>query len=265
MKKLFSMFLAVLMVVGLAACSSSKSSSNASEGDKSKVVAAGKLVVGITDFEPMDYKDDKGNWTGFDAELATEFAKSLGVEVEFVEIDWDNKIMELDGGSIDCVWNGMTLTDEVKSAMNCSDAYLNNKQIVVVPAAKADQYQTEEAVKKLKFAVESGSSGEAVLKELGCDYTPVSSQANALTEVKAGTSEAAMIDSLMASAMVGEGTSYADLTTTLAFGSEEYGVGFRKDSDLTAELNKFLADKYADGTIKKLAEKYKVDSALING
>ncbi len=105
----------------------------------------------------MDYKDESGNWIGFDADMASAFAESLGVKAEFVEIDWDNKIMELDGKTIDCVWNGMTLIDEVTSSMACSDAYCNNAQVVIVPHDKADKYQTVDSIKDFTFAVEAGS------------------------------------------------------------------------------------------------------------
>lgn len=92
----------------------------------------GTLLVGITDFAPMDYKDASGQWIGFDADMARIVAEKLGVEVEFVVIDWDNKIMELDSKNIDVVWNGMTLTAEVMEAMDCTNAYCNNAQVVVV-------------------------------------------------------------------------------------------------------------------------------------
>ena len=101
------------------------------KSDLAYVKEKGTLVVGITEFEPMDYKDENGEWIGFDADMAKAFAESLGVTAEFQVIDWDNKILELDGKTIDCVWNGMTLTDEVTSAMECTNAYLNNAQVVV--------------------------------------------------------------------------------------------------------------------------------------
>lgn len=243
---------------------SDSSADTASEGsDMAYIKEKGKLVVGITDFEPMDYQDESGNWIGFDADMAKAFGESLGVEVEFVEINWDNKIMELDGKTIDCVWNGMTLTDEVTSAMECSNAYCNNAQVVIVPADKADQYQDIESLSDLTFAVEAGSAGEAEVKALDLNYTPVKAQSDALMEVKSGTSDAAVIDSLMAAAMVGEGTGYADLTYTVGLNSEEYGVGFRKGSDLAAALNDFFVASYADGTMQACAETYKVQAALI--
>lgn len=233
------------------------------ESDLKYVQDKGTLIVGITDFEPMDYQDENGNWIGFDADMATAFAKSLGVDVEFVEIDWDNKVLELDAKSIDCVWNGMTLTDEVTSSMECSKAYCNNAQVAIVKKDVADQYQTVESLKDLSFAVEAGSAGEAEVNALGYNCTPVKAQADALMEVAAGTSDAAVIDSLMAAAMVGEGTGYEDLTYTASFNSEEYGVGFRKGSDLAEKLNTFFADSYNDGSMKTTAEKYGVQAALV--
>ncbi len=231
--------------------------------DLDYVKEKGKLVVGITDFEPMDYQDENGKWIGFDADLATAFAKSLGVDVEFVEIDWDNKTLELDSKTIDVVWNGMTLTDEVKVAMDCSNAYCDNAQVVIVKASEADKYQTAAACKELKFAVEAGSAGKDMAEENGFSFTEVKDQASALMEVKAGTCDAAIIDSLMAAAMVGEGTGYADLAYTVKLNSEKYGVGFRKGSDLAEKLNEFFKTSYADGTMMKIAEKYGVQASVI--
>ena len=248
---------------GAATVDAAAQASAAGESDMAYVQEKGTLVVGITDFAPMDYKDENGEWIGFDADMAKAFAESLGVEAEFVEIDWDNKILELDGKTIDCVWNGMTLTEDVLSAMECSNAYCNNAQVVIVPADVADQYQDEESLADLTFAVEAGSAGEEQVQALGLNYTPVTAQSDALMEVAAGTSDAAVIDSLMAAAMVGEGTGYEDLTYTIGLNSEEYGVGFRKGSDLAAALNEFFASSYADGTMESVAETYGVQAALI--
>ena len=271
-KKLTALLLAGVLCLGLVACGSKAEDTKEPEDtaepdtvqtDMEYVKEKGVLVVGITDFAPMDYKDESGEWIGFDADMAKAFADSLGVDVEFVEIDWDNKILELNSGTIDCVWNGMTLTDEVTSSMECSNAYCNNAQVVIVPADKAADYQTVEACADLTFAVEAGSAGEAEVAALGYANTPVKSQADALMEVAAGTSDAAVIDSLMAAAMVGEGTGYADLTYTVGLNSEEYGVGFRTGSDLAAALNDFFAEAYADGSMIECAETYGVQAALI--
>ena len=280
MKKLFALLLAAMMVLSLGACGSKEepaaeekpaaeqpaetpAEEPAADSELAAIQSKGTLVVGITDFAPMDYKDDDGNWIGFDADMAKAFAESLGVDVEFVEIDWDNKVLELNSQAIDCVWNGMTLTDEVTSAMECSISYCNNAQVVIVPADKADQYQTVEACADLAFAVEAGSAGEAEVTALGYSCTPVKAQSDALMEVAAGTSDAAVIGSRMAAAMVGGGTGYADLTYTVGLNSEEYGVGFRKGSDLAAALNDFFAAAYADGSMIECAETYGVQAALI--
>ena len=280
MKKLIALLLAGCMMASMVVgCGSKEEAAEApaateeaaeaedtaeAESDLAYVKEKGVLVVGITDFAPMDYKNEAGEWIGFDADMAKGFAEKLGVEVEFVEIDWDNKILELDGKTIDCVWNGMTLTDEVKAAMDCSNAYCNNAQIVIVPADKADDYQTVESLEGLAFAVEAGSAGEAAVTDLGLDCTPVKAQSDALMEVAAGTSDAAVIDSLMAAAMVGEGTGYADLTYTVGLTTEEYGVGFRKGSDLVAELNAYFVESYADGSMQECAANYGVDAALVS-
>lgn len=259
-KKIVALMMSALMSFSLVACGGGNASS---ESDSAYVKDKGTLVVGITDFAPMDYKDDNGNWIGFDADMAKAFAESLGVDVEFVEIDWDNKILELDGKTIDCVWNGMTLTDEVKSSMECSEPYCNNAQIVIVPKDSADKYQTVDSLSDLNFAVEAGSAGEEQVSALGLNYTPVKAQADALMEVAAGTSSAAVIDSLMAASMVGEGTSYSNLTYTVGLNSEEYGVGFRKGSDLAAALNDFFTSSYSDGSMLECAETYGVQAAVI--
>ena len=279
-KRVLALLMAAMMVFALSACSGSSSDSSddsadadtesadtEEEADEDSDVAyiqeKGTLIVGITDFEPMDYLDDDGNWIGFDADLAVLLAEDLGVEVEFVEIDWDNKILELDNASIDVVWNGMTLTDEVAEAMNCTDAYLNNAQIVVMAADLIDSYTDTDSLSELTFAVESGSAGEAAAEELGLNYTSVLTQADALMEVASGSSDAAIIDSLMAAAMVGEGTSYEDLTYGLELTTEEYVVGCRVGSDLTDYINALFETWAQDGTLQEVAETYGVQAALV--
>lgn len=260
MKKVLCLVMAMLM---LTACLTACGKTDDAKTDMEYVKEKGTLIVGITDFAPMDYQDENGNWIGFDADLAKAFAAKLGVEVKFQIIDWDNKAFELDGKAIDVVWNGMTITDKVKAAMDCSNPYCNNQQIVIVKKDVADQYQTKESVKNLKFAVEEGSAGQEQVEALGAQFTPVGDQATALAEVKAGTADAAVIDSLMAGAMVGEGTGFADLMYTVGLNDEQYGVGFRKGSDLVAELNQFFKDYYASGDMMKLAQKYGVQASVI--
>ena len=258
MKKTMMILLAFCLLLGLfTGCGKSDGT------DSEYVKENGKLVIGITDFAPMDYKDDKGQWIGFDAELSIAFAEYLGVEAEFIEIVWGNKEMELNDKGIDCVWNGMTLTDGVKKAMSTSLPYCGNSQVVVVNKAIAGQYQTLDSLKELKFVVEDGSAGAEQLDALGIDYIAAETQADALMEVAAGTSQACVIDLLMAGATIGEGTSYPDLTYTVSLNEEEYVVGFRTGSDLTEMFNTFYKEACANGTVQALAEKYGVQEAVI--
>ena len=257
MKKILALVMALLMCsMFMVSCGNSGSDIKTIEKNK-------KLVVGITDYAPMDYRDDDGNWTGFDAEFAALFAKELGVEIEFIEINWDNKFLELENKSIDCIWNGMTITDEVKANTSCSNPYVRNAQVVVMSADKAADYKSFDDMKDLKFAVEKGSAGEAALLELNIDadkMVSVKDQATALLEVNSNSVDACVIDLTMANAMAGKGN-YASLAKSIELTSEEYGVGFRKDSDLTEKFNEFLKKLKEDGTLQALAEKYELTLA----
>lgn len=255
MKKMIALVLSLVAVLALFAGCSKKDANS----DLAYVQKKGTLIVGITDYAPMDYQDDNGNWTGFDAEFAQTVAAKLGVNCEFIEIDWDNKFFELESKAIDCIWNGMTITDEVKLNTSVSNPYVKNAQVVVMDKSKAGGYTSADAIKGLTFAVEAGSAGAAELDALGItDYTAVQAQSNALMEVAAGTCDACVIDITMANAMTGEGTGYPDLTTALELSSEEYGIGFRKGSDLTAKVNEIMKGLMSDGTLDALAAKYEL-------
>lgn len=274
-KKILAIVLAVVLCAGVigtfAACSKSSGdvttvATTAVQTDYDYIKAKGELVVGITDFAPMNYKDASGNWVGFDTEFAEAVAKELGVSVRFVEIDWDNKILELNAKSIDCVWNGMTLTDEVTVAMQCSNAYINNAQVIVMKAKDVNKYTTVESLKGLKLVAEAGSAGEKAIKEKGLDskYTPVSAQTNALMEVSSGSADACVIDITMAKAMTGTGTSYATLASGLSLTTEEYGIGFRKGSDMAAKVNAIIVTLTASGKMDEIANKYELSGALVS-
>ncbi len=276
-KKYISLALAMALGLSLTACGggtttqstapsqaaeSTPAESAAAESDVAYVQGKGTLIVGMTDFAPMDYTDENGEWIGFDADMAKAFAESLGVEVEFLEINWDNKLMELEAKGIDCVWNGMTLTDEVKNGAATSIPYCKNGQVVVLPADKAEDYQSVESLSELRFAVENGSAGAEQLDELGLSYVAKQTQADALLEVASGASDACVIDLLMAGAMIGEGTSYPDLTYTVQLNSEEYGVAFRKGSDLADAFNTFWKEAYDAGTVMNTATTYGVQESI---
>ena len=171
--------------------------------DLEAIKANGKLVIGITDYEPMNYKDKNDEWTGFDTEFAQIVCEKLGVEAEFVEIDWDSKFMALESKAIDCIWNGMTISDEVLKNTSCSKAYVKNAQVVVMDAKKAADYKDAESMKELSFAAESGSAGASAAKDSGFeDLLEVGTQTDALLEVKSGACDACIIDLTMANAML---------------------------------------------------------------
>ena len=261
--KLVKVMIILLMSILMASCSANnaKPEEKNVQSDLEYIRDKGTLIVGITDFAPMDFMQD-GEWTGFDAEVAKKVAEDLSVTIEFVEIDWDNKIFELENKTIDCVWNGMTLTDEVKAAMETGNPYCNNAQVVVM---KKERFEgmSEEGLKELKFAVEAGSAGQAAAEDNGFDFVTVSTQADTLLEVSAGTSDASIIDLLMAGAMIGEGTSYEDLVYGFELTKEEYGVGYCKGSDLTAFINEEFRKLYEDGSLYEIAKQFGVQESLL--
>ena len=258
MKKLIALILAMLMILTCFTACGAKAGSDMAQIKKNK-----KIVVGITDYAPMDYKDENGEWTGFDAEFAQLFAAELGVECEFYELpNWDTRYMELETKQIDAVWNGMTICEDAELNSSVSDPYVINAQVVVMKADQLDNYPDAASLTGLKIAVESGSAGENCANEIdGVSVAPMQTQASALMEVAAGTSDACVIDITMANAMTGEGTSYADLGYALSLSEELYGVSFRKESDLTAAFNEFMAGRRADGTLDALAAKYNLTLA----
>ena len=242
MKRLVSAFLASAMALSLAACGGSAStstaassaasaapaSSAAADSDLAYIQSNGKMVIGYTVYEPMNYTDADGNFTGFDTELATAVCGKLGVEPEFVEINWDTKETELAAKSIDCIWNGLTLTDDREE----------NKTVVA----------------------EAGSAGETTITENAdlsqADFISKAVQTDCLMEVAAGTADAAILDLTLASAMIGEGTDYANLKMVDELNVEEYGVAFRKGSDVAEAVDNAFDELKADGTMQTLADKY---------
>ena len=278
MKKLISTVLAMGMAASLAACGSSASTAAstaestastaetteaAADSDLDYIKGKGKMTIGYTVYEPMNYTDAEGNFTGFDTELATAVCEKLGVEPDFVEINWDTKIVELDAKSIDCIWNGMTLTDDIMANTACTKAYAKNAQVVVMKA-DADYSSTADLVGKTVVA-EAGSAGESAINDdeslSQADYVSKSVQTDCLMEVAAGTADAAVLDLTLATAMIGEGTDYANLSIKDELNAEEYGVAFRKGSDAAEAVNAAFDELKEDGTMQSLADKYSLTLA----
>ena len=252
MKRIIALVLVLVMAfASLVSC-------GAGTSDLDRVKENGKLVVGVTVYKPMDYLDENGEWTGFDAVLAKEFAESLGVNCQLVIITWSQKVAELDSKQIDLVWNGMTASDELGEQIDFSVSYAKNAQVAVV---KKGSTLTKDGVAAAKIAVEGGSAGATVAEETikGTQINKVAAQVDALNEVLGGASDVAIIDITMAQSVVGTGV-YADLEILegASYGDEIFAVGLRQGSDLKAELDKVLKAKYADGSLAELAKDYSV-------
>lgn len=277
MKKILSVIAACAMLVTMTACGAKNKyrcdkdigRTCAVSSDLEYIKNNGKMVIGYTVYEPMNYTNESGEFVGFDTDFAKAVCEKLGVEPEFVEINWDTKETELSAKSIDCIWNGFTITDERKENLAFTDPYIKNKQVVVIRAKDADKYTSTESLKAANLVAEIESAGEDTIKNdenlKNANYVAVNKQTDGLLEVKSGTADAVVLDYTLASAMVGEGTSYSDLKIidNLDLNVEEYGIGFRKGSDAAAEVNKIRKELVADGTMEKIAEKYDLQAILI--
>ena len=202
MKKMTAMLLVLMLALSLlTACGGS----NADTSDLAYVQKNGKMIVGITDYAPMDYKDENGEWIGFDADYARAVCAKLGVTAEFKEIEWDYKLMALESKDIDCVWNGMTITDAIEAAADCTAPYMYNTQVAVIKKADAEKYKTLEDLQGASIAAEGGSAGESVILSvdaLKSGLKSVTAQSDALLEVLSGASDAAIVDLTLAKALI---------------------------------------------------------------
>ena len=252
-KKILAIVMSVVLVFGIVcaftACGDNKTDDGQTVvSDMEYIKEKGTMVIGITEYAPMNFKAEDGSWTGFDTEFAEAVCEKLGVKAEFFVLsDWDQKVNELNSKAIDVVWNGMTITDP----------YVVNAQVIVCKAENAEKYTSLDAIKDAKIAVETGSAGEDCVEGFA-NVTAVAAQSDALLEVESGAADVCVIDITMANAMTGKGTSYADLTKTASLNEEQYGIGCRKDSDTCDEINKVIDELMADGTLDKLADKYEL-------
>ena len=226
--------------------------------DYDYVAGKGELIIGYTVYEPMNFTDSDGNFTGFDTELSIAVCAKLGLEPNFVEINWDTKEVELNAKSIDCIWNGLTITDARKETMAITNAYVQNAQVVVM---KADaEYEDTSTLVGKTVCAEAGSAGEeAIMNDenlINAHFIAKEVQTACLMEVSAGTTDAAVLDLVLAQSMIGAGTDYENLVIVDKLDFEEYGIAFRKGSDLCDKVNAILDELLADGTLAALAAKY---------
>ncbi len=278
-KKTLAIVLAILAVVmcfTFAACNGGgentddTTAANAeTASDLDYIKANGKMIIGYTEFAPMNYKDDNGELIGFETEFAKAVCAELGVEPVFQLIDWGAKETELKSKTIDCIWNGMTITPDRQAEMEISTAYMANKQVLLVKAENADKYTTAVAFEGANIVAEIESAGESVAKEdaffAGANYTAVDSQAKALMEVKSGVADGCVVDYVLSIGMIGEGTDYEDLVVVdeLAFADEEYGIAFRKGADTCQAVNDAMKALADNGKLAEIAEKYKLTEQIL--
>jgi len=259
MKKTICIVLSVIMVLGMMFAFTACKGGN------------DKLICGVTIFDPMNYTDEAGNWTGFDTEFALLVGEKLGMEVEFQEIEWSSKYIELETGAISCIWNGFTANANESNGDKRSDlvdftySYMLNQQCVVVKADNAAEYTAIEVLAGKTAAAEKGSAGESLAIEAVGETGKIidaAAQVNALTEVKAGAVDCAVIDVLLAKSLVGKGD-YSDLTIAeIELDFEVYAIGFKKGSDLTAKVNKAISELFNEGRMDELAAKYNLENTL---
>ncbi len=276
MKKIFTLiFAAAIGLSCFAGCATEKDDPAASQtaeqadSDLAYVKNNGKLVIGYTEYQPMNYVDDNGEFVGFDTEFAKAVCEKLGVEPEFVKINWDTKEISLEAKDIDCIWNGFTIDEERKENLDFSEPYIENKQVVVIKKDNKDKYVDTKSLSGANLVAEISSAGETAIKEdenlSKANYVAVSKQTDGLLEVKSGTADAVVLDYTLAFSMVGDGTDYSDLMMIdgLDLAVEQYGIGFRKGSDIVPEVNKIIEELKADGTLAEIAEKYELTPNLI--
>lgn len=263
MKKYLSLFLILIIALALVACGSKEANKSQDVSDLAYVQGKGNLIIGYTNYPPMNYTDEEGTFTGFDTELASLISEKLDLEAEFVEINWDTREVELNAKNIDCIWNGMTINDDLKKTMEITKPYVKNSQVVLVK--KGTIYEGTKSLIDKNIAAEQGSAGEKTIQEddnlKQASYVPKTLQTDALMEVKAGTSHAAVLDLTLANTMTGEGTNYEEIIIVDHLTEENYGVAFRKGSDICEKVNKLFDELVKDGTMAKLAKKYGLDMA----
>lgn len=252
MKKIISVLMSLCFSICFIFCVACSSNKKGTLDD-------GVLTIGYTIYAPMNYFDDNGDFVGFDTELAKAVGKELGVEVEFVEINWDNKVLALNTYEIDAVWNGMTITNELKEAMSITDAYLENKQVIVCQKAAENKFTSKESLSQAsEVLVEAGSAGESAVIGVGVSPKTMDAQKDTLLEVKTDINKIAVIDKTMAEVLVGDGTSYSDLTfIDVGFENEQFGIGFRKsDTDTKDKVNDAIKSLRESGFVDELMKKY---------
>lgn len=265
-KKVLSMIL-VCIILGMlsAGC-------GASHKDWEDIESKGEMIIGVTPNPPMNYQDDNSNWTlGFDTEFAIAVCEILGVTAKFIEIDWNSKEAELKAKNIDCVWNGMTITEQRAKEMDISTPYMNNRPAIVVRTEDVEKYQSADDLTGVALVAEGGSTLEECVHAQdifkNATFTPVDKQITGMMEVLAGTSDMTVVDYTLAADQITRGGDFAGLSIIdKNFPSEQYGIAFRKNSPVTLEkVNDAIFQLQQSGKFQEIGEKYGLSDLLIFG
>lgn len=259
MKKVIVIIMTLMSVL---MCSIEKSEKKGIEGEKGILQ---KVVIGLDDtFAPMGFKNEKGEIVGFDIDLAKAAAKKLNIEVEFKSINWDSKIMELNGGNIDLIWNGLTITSERIKEMEMSEPYLENSQIIIVK--KNSSINKKSDLKGKIVASQTQSSGEeAVLKSQENkefkDFKTYAQYDQAFMDLDLGRIDAIVADEILAKYI--KSTKEKQLGREIYlildenYGNEEYGIAAKKGNiELINALNKVIQEMKNEGIYKEIYSKW---------
>ena len=270
MKKISLAVFAMMMVAMLAVfagCSSSSDtnsgtadSGTAQDNSLQNVLDKGTLVLGLDDsFPPMGFRDENNNIVGFDIDVATEVANRMGVELKLQPIEWSTKEMELNTGSVDCLWNGLSIDDERKQAMDLSEPYMTNRMVLVV--LNDSEYTDQASLAGKTIGVQNGSTAEKILEESDFDKTigntiGFKDNVTAFMELETKGIDAIFMDEVVANyAITSQNKDFKVLEDGLT--EEEYAVGFKKgNTALKNEVQKYIDEMKADGTMTQISEKW---------
>ena len=270
MKKISLAVFAMMMVAMLAVCAGCSSSSDTNSGtadsgtaqDNSlqNVLDKGTLVLGLDDsFPPMGFRDENNNIVGFDIDVATEVANRMGVELKLQPIEWSTKEMELNTGSVDCLWNGLSIDDERKQAMDLSEPYMTNRMVLVV--LNDSEYTDQASLAGKTIGVQNGSTAEKILEESDFSKTigntiGFKDNVTAFMELETKGIDAIFMDEVVANyAITSQNKDFKVLEDGLT--EEEYAVGFKKgNTALKNEVQKYIDEMKADGTMTQISEKW---------